>query len=91
MENMASICGGETFVEGVYIYVKNKNLTAGRISYESEMRKLNNRLDGIVVESLNDHTNAPVASRPEALRIRTARIRYKNHNKFLQRYCRSSL
>ena len=40
------------FVEGGYIYVMNKNLAAGRISYECEVRKRsgnNTVLDGIVV------------------------------------------
>ena len=83
MENIASLRGGEKFVEGGYIYVKNKNLAAGRISYECEMRKRSGNnsgqckarltvMDGIVVGRVNDHTHAPVAGRPEALRIRTA-------------------
>ena len=51
MVKLASIRGGEMFVEGGYIFVKNKNLPAGTISYECEMPKRSGNSSGSWMES----------------------------------------
>ena len=66
-----------------YIYVKQKNLANGVVSYECEMRKRDTLTSNQckakvkvandeVVGFVNEHTHAPVVGRPEALRVRVA-------------------
>ena len=81
MDNLKSTKGKTKIVHEGYIYVKQKNLANGLISYECELRKngkQNSRqckakikvLCGDIVGYVNEHIHAPVVGRPEALKVR---------------------
>jgi len=83
MATVTSTRGKNKFIHNGYIYVKQKNLAKGVVSYECELRKRgkNNSgqckaklkvLNGAVIDSVNEHTHAPVIGRGEALQVRAS-------------------
>ncbi len=81
MEFITSIRGGRKLVYEGYIYVKQKDLARGVVSYECEMRKRGagnssqckarvKVRNEQVIDITNEHTHEQVHGRPETLRVR---------------------
>ena len=81
MDHVKSERGNNKIIHEGYIYVKQKNLARGVISYECELRKRGKHnsgeckakikvMNGEVVGRTNQHTHAAVAGRPETLHVR---------------------
>lgn len=77
MEFLTSTKGGRKLVHEGFVYVKQKILANGVVSYECEMRRNEKQckakvkvLGDEVIANLNEHTHAPITGRPEALKIR---------------------
>ena len=81
MEKVESIRGKQKIMHNGYVYVKQKDLAAGVISYECEKRR--GHVNGVseckakikvkndvVVGSLHEHTHAPDSARCEVLQVR---------------------
>ena len=76
MEYVTSERGKQKLVLEGYVYVKQKALSTGDISWECECRrhkgcKARLRVRGTdhLVSRTNDHTHAPVTGRPEAIQV----------------------